>query len=630
MLARRLFGFATVLLFACSGDTPNDVFTDVIGDQITPDSIQGDGGADTTGDSDVDRIVSGRYQIIVHHDIASPLPTLIEQSARFSATVVDYVGGGPAAELPVSFEIVKMTDLDGNPRDDGDAVLDAENIVTDDLGRVENRLYAASVGDIIYTIEISVPDTDTTPVRFPVRVTEVECGCVEVQFEYDGVQEKTSLHDISVAVLPSNLRCGAHLGPTTVINDSLVLAERMASNISGTIKFDCIPAGSNYTIYAKAKGAIDACVAAYSCDRTLVLVPNTCDQVVLNFYDAELKPSGSYKSVDHFDFSKLVEACAGGDTTIVDCATSAGDVGKTICCALNELNKFFKTPGLSIIETFQSLIVYYFGQLAGDIIDLFKDTVANLLTEYLKNNSPEWLQDFFTIGESMMDIINNLELHSDLDLRKPQQYTVQGTHYYQDLVLYWKIGCDPDAPDFADCGKWVLSMEDLQNADIPTDIVGGEFTATIHNFNQFLVHQHELGLHYGRLVLYVLNEIVIKTVTGGKANSLQGVARLWIDCAKIVDGIDRAIGNYLGSNYKATLEQYCNNAVDSIFNFVNGYLEGLTLGSTLMIRGGATLVDDNCDPDLLVDRIVNGTWEGQLQGNAQQATVTGTWEATRK
>ena len=93
MLARRLFGFATVLLFACSGDTPNDVFTDAIGDQITPDSIQGDGGADTTGDSDVDRIVSGRYQIIVHHDIASPLPTLIEQSARFSATVVDYVGG---------------------------------------------------------------------------------------------------------------------------------------------------------------------------------------------------------------------------------------------------------------------------------------------------------------------------------------------------------------------------------------------------------------------------------------------------------------------------------------------------------------------------------------------------------
>lgn len=128
----------------------------------------------------------------------------------------------------------------------------------------------------------------------------------------------------------------------------------------------------------------------------------------------------------------------------------------------------------------------------------------------------------------------------------------------------------------------------------------------------------------------MLNEIVIKTITGGKANSLQDVARLWIDCAKIVDGIDRAIGNYLGSNYKATLEQYCNNAVDSIFNFVNGYLEGLTLGSTLMIRGGATLVDDNCDPDLLVDRIINGTWEGQLQGNAQQATVTGTWEATRK
>ena len=78
-----------------------------------------------------------------------------------------------------------------------------------------------------------------------------------------------------------------------------------------------------------------------ACDRTLVLEPNSCDQVDLTFYDAELKPSGVYESVDHFDFSELLEECAGGETSIVGCATSAGDTGKTICCAIVELNKSY-------------------------------------------------------------------------------------------------------------------------------------------------------------------------------------------------------------------------------------------------------------------------------------------------
>ena len=54
--------------------------------------------------------------------------------------------------------------------------------------------------------------------------------------------------------------------------------------------------------------------------------------------------------VDHFDFTNLVKQCAGGDTTIIKCATSVGDLGQTVCCVLAEMIKFFETPGYTVVE----------------------------------------------------------------------------------------------------------------------------------------------------------------------------------------------------------------------------------------------------------------------------------------
>lgn len=616
------------LAMACGGG--ND--TTGGGDQGPRPDLPVQDVADTGESDDGNRPDDGnhtgqRYQIILHHDASQALSTLVDLSIPFSATIIDYASGGAAVDLPVAFEVVSIHDLDGNIEDDGDGRLDTEHMTTDVHGRVINRFHGETTPDRVYTVEISVPDTDTESVRFDVRVTAAACGCIEVNFQYEGQQEPTSLHDITVSVVPSDFKCGQHLKPTTQLDDEVVLAERVATDLTGTVRFDCVPAGANYSVFAKAMGAVDMCVAAAGCDRTLVLEPDTCDKVTLTFYDAMLSPSGLYESIDHFDFSELIEECAGGETTIVGCATSAGDVGKTICCALAELNKFFANPGLTIIETLQSAIAYYAGQWGSDIIEPFKNAIATVVTDYIKNQSPPWLQDFFTIGESMMDIINHLELHSDLQLLKPQMYTVTGAHFYKELVLYWKVGCDPSAPDYEDCGRWVLKMDDLQDTQIPTEIVGGDFSATISNFNRLLVHEHEVGLHYGKLVLYVLNEIIIKTITNDQASSLIEVVHLWLDCNSIADSIDDILG---GIVERDDIYNVCYDGVDSVFGFVDDYLGALTLGSSLVLRGSATLVDDNCDPDLKVDRLINGVWTGNLQGSSQQAAVTGTWEATLK
>jgi hypothetical protein len=571
-----------------------------------------------------------RYKIIIHGKVDTPRSLLLGQRLEIDATVVDFATDGPADGVPLAFEIVAIHDAMEQIVDDGDGALERDQVSTDDQGNASNSFLSGTIDGRIYTVELTIPDTDTQPVSVRIQTTSAGCGCVEVVLQYDGVQPKTSLKDIVVSLVPADYQCRVHLRMNTELDDEIVIRQALAQDLNTPVRFNCVDAGQAYSVYVRTKGQVDTCVATWGCSRTLPLHEDVCDRIVIGLEDAELNPSGIYDAVDHFDFSNVVEACAGGDTTIVGCATSAGDTGKTICCALNELTKFFQNPGLTVVETFQDILSMYLGSLIASIIDLFKDAVANVLTDYIKNRTPPWMQDFFTIGESMLGIITNLELQSTLELAKPQKYTVAGTHYWTGMVLYWKIGCNPGDPGFDQCGRIELSAEDLAGSDIPLNTLRGDFTANIANFNKLIIFQHEIRLNYGKLVLYVLNDIVIAAITDGKAHSLTEVAHLWIDCPGIAKGIKDALGGAAPANIEKEIENGCKVAVDSVFGFATNYLDALSLSTTMMMSGTGTLVDDNCDSDLKVDRIINGVYDGFLQGSAQQAIITGSFEAVRR
>jgi len=569
--------------------------------------------------------VTSKYEIILLHDTSAPIHMTIGDSFSIHAKVIDYAQAAVAPNVAVAFEISDVTDLIGDPADSY-AMLGAEAAYTDEFGLVHNDFISGGEGGLIYTVTLSAIKAEDKTIQFV--VSDAPCGCINVSLDYEGGLPESSLNTIKVHVLPSDYTCDK-LHPEKPVPVAS-LADKTITDLYGTTQFECVTAGNYYTVFGTARGPY-ACIAASGCDDGVFVQPDKCRDVILKLYLVTLNPTGQYDCVDKFDFSNLVKDCAGGITDPLECVAAGGiDIGKQVCCVLYQLITFFQTPGTTIIMLVKDLASQWIGSLIMDtLFGLFGDIVADVITDYLKNNSPDWMQDFFTIGEDMMGIVTNLEMHSDLLLSKLQNdFTVQGTQYWTGIALYWKFGCDPSDPDYEDCGKMVFSMEDIQNTEFPLDILEGKFTASIADFNKIIINQHAIKLNYGKLVLFVLNEIIISGLTGGQAHSMKEAAYLWIDCGSIADGIFGQIVEWFGGS-KQDVVGLCTGAIDFLLTPIDMFLGALTLDTELSLQGNALLLDDDCD--LLVDQITKGKYTGQVQTSAaSQSAFTGTFEAIRK
>ncbi len=575
-------------------------------------------------------------EIIPLHDTSAPLSVNVGGNLPLHLKVVDYGLGGPAPNVLVLFEVAGVTDLQGNPTQAGPSSgLESEGGYTDAAGMVHTRFFAGTQGGLIYTVRFTARCGEPKDVR--ILVTDLPCGCVNVSLKYEGGLPASSLNTIKVHVLPSDYTCDK-LPPEKPVPQAS-LGDRTITDLYGTTQFECIPAGNYYTVFGTAKGPY-SCIAASGCDDGVFLQPDKCRDVLLELYLVTLNPTGQYLSEDHFDFTNLVKDCAGGITDPLECVTASGiDLGKQVCCILYQLITFFKTPGTTIINLIKDLAKQWIGSLIVDtFFGLFGDAVAKIITDYLKNNSPQWIQDFFKVGEDTLGVITNLELYSDLLLSKLQNnFTVQGTHYWTGLALYWKFGCNPQDPNYKDCGKLVFTLNELGNivgggvcpgTQFPMNLLEGKFTASIADFNKLIINQHAVKLNYGKLVLFVLNEILIASITSCQAHSIKDAAKLWLNCNSIGSGIFGEIWSWFGGS-EQDLVNLCNGAIDFLLTPVDMFLGALTLDTELSLSGSGTLVDDDCD--LLVDRITKGKYSGQVQTSASaQSTFTGTFEAVRK
>jgi len=569
-----------------------------------------------------------RFEILLLHDTSSPISALAGEVFKVRAKVVDYAQGTPGAGVTIHYAITAVVDADGNPVDQFDGAFESEELQTDTDGYAGNDFHTVTNCGLKYTLELSLPGLDAEPKTLDLNIPCAPCGCANVQLSFDGSFPPTALVDFDIYVLPEAYTCNMldNAAPAPV---DAIIADRTIGNLYGTTSFDCIPAGSYYTLYGLGHRAGTNCAVTSGCNEGMFLKPDTCADLTLKMYMATLNPTGKYDCTDHFDFTNLVKQCAGGDTTLLSCATGAGDLGKTVCCVLSELIKFFTNPGETLIETIQTLAEQWIGSLIVDtVFNLFKDAVSKIITNWILNSSPSWLKDFFKIGGDMIKTITHLEMLSDLRLSKlNNNFTMQGDQYWHGLVLYWKFGCDPASPDYDQCGRIPLDLDALNDPMFPTTLLGGKFTAHLIDFDGLLIDQHAIKLNYGELVLYVLDDIIISGITGGKAHSLKEVAHLWLDCAGISTGILGQIASVFGGT-QADIENICNTAVDFVTGFATNWIDNLSLDTEMSINGSAKLVDSNCD--LAIEEITKGVNTGFVQGNSSQAAITGDFACTHQ
>lgn len=550
-------------------------------------------------------------EILLLHDTSVDVPLVAGESFAVRALVRNLETDLYVPGALVAWDIASVTDLDGAPAEGDGAPATEASYTSEDHGVAPVDFLAGTTPGRRYTLRASTDGAD--PVTMTFRVTAATCSCLDpIDVAYQGTFPAAALKKVEVHLLSADVTCG-ELFPEKALPTTL--ADKTLTGVATTTAFDPVcPADRFYTLYAVARNT-DGCPVATACNDGVFLPADTCVPAKLDLLTLTQVVTGCYDVTHVFDFSGLVKECAGGVEDPFACVAAAGqDMGKQACCIVQALVTFFDTPGPLVVDAIVALAKNWIPDiLVGAAEALFGEAVEKAINDWVQKGAPSWVQDFFAKGQELMSIITALELHSELCLSKVEgDNTVKGSQTFTGITLYWN-----GTPH-------TYSLADLQDTQFPLDIVGGGFDSKIASYDKLVIDPHKIKLGYGKLILFVLNELIISGVTNGQANTLQEAIELWIDCSAIADGILGDIAGWFNGD-PDQLEPMCESAIDTLFAPVDLLLGSLQLDTWLSLSGSVTLKDDDCD--LRTERLLDGHWAGQLQtSSASQGDFTGTFE----
>ena len=552
--------------------------------------------ADTSSEVDVDAPPAPRdRELIVLHDTTAPIALRVTESVSLRVKLVDYVRGGPAADAALTFRIVSATD-------GGTGSLNANQVYTDAAGLATVTFRSGTAADKAYTIEVNAADAN--PVRFDVFVSDAPRGSVKVALTYEGA---LALKNVHVRLVPGLYSCGA-LSPVTPPSD--VVAEKTLLGLgAGEVVWHNLPDAQRFTVFATAESQQGGRLAAAGCLDGVAVIAGQENTVTLPLYLLNLNAAGVYDSNAIFDFTGAIPG-------------TVGDV-------IDEISLLFNSPGGFLMRQIKRLAAMYVGELITNaVFGLFEDAVTEAVDEWMFTRSPAWVRDILTVGQDMMQIVNRLEMLAHLSLTKRAGPTqIQGALRWHGIALTWRRGCPREGQPGYDpnCGRRIFSMTDIENTEFPLNLIEGRFTATIQDFDRLSIDNHVIRLNYGRLVIFVLNELILETLTGH--DSLGEAVRSFIDCTALADRIYFGSLSTLGID-EGDVAAFCDSAVDIIITPLTLILEALAVETAIRLSGTAVLED--VDNDLQVDRITNGQYTGNIESDGRAGEpFTDVWQATR-
>ncbi len=519
-----------------------------------------------------------------------PVSAVVYSSKRFKVP-----------NIPVRFSIEGE-----NP---GDARLSVQEATTDADGRADLDLsLGSSAGEL--TLRVTVPASD--PIDVPVRVLPRPTGQLEVSFEGVG---PARIGPIDVFVMPGTNRCPYN--PTVIPFGEL--AKARVSGVDETTNFErqTFTAGEPVTLWARGMcgNASMRTMAAAACQDGVLIPEDGTARLTLTMVVKPLNTVGTFDVIGTYDFTDAIPG-------------TAGEVIRRIDTLFNNTARF-------LIDGIQDLLEYFLGGIIAEVInwviDQVQPMVEDFINQWILDMAPDWLLDFFTIGRDLLQIVNNLEMLSVIRFDKTgSDFTVGGTEEWIGIALYWRLNCGPDDPP--DCGRNEFNMEELLRAERPLEAVFATFNARLNNFNELRMDPHDINLQYGRLILFVLNELILPAVADGAHSLAEAVINV-IDCEGLgwaVTGDDGEWGgSFLGIGVEFDVDDvigWCEGAAEWLGEAAEGILEDLAFDSVLTIEGTCDLYED--DFDLIVDRLENGHYRGWfnvdgIQGNEFQGEFRG-------
>ncbi len=564
-----------------------------------PDAGLGDLGFLPDGGGPV--VVDGSFLAVI------VTPDTIEEQIHNDVTVSVHIfssRGFRVPGIPVRF------DIEGdNP---GHGEVSIQEVVTDEAGKAQSQLSVGSEpGE--YTLVVSAPAAE--PVRVPVAVRPRPTGRLEVSVESVGPGR---LIRSEVYVMPGTNRCPYN--PVVIPFGELVKAT--VSGVGETTSFDGHRFVADEPLTLWARGMVGSNTmstwAAAGCQENVVVPANGTASLTLSMVQRPLNCVGTFDVTGQYDFTDAIPG-------------TAGEV-------IRRLDDLFNNTARFLIDGIQDLLEAFLGGIIATVInwvvDQIQPMVEDWINQWILDIAPDWLLDFFQIGRDLLQIVNNLEMLSVIRFDKTgSDFQVAGTEEWVGIALYWRLNCDADDPP--DCGRHEFNMEDLLQVEQPLEAVFATFNARVNNFNRLRMDPHDVNLQYGRLILFVLNELILPAVADGAHSLTEAVINV-LDCESLawsVCGDDGEWGGeYLGVRVGFDVDDvidWCEGAAGFLGDTVEDILGDLGFDSVLTIEGSCDLYED--DFDLIVDRLESGSYRGWFNVDGLQGDpFTGEFRGDRR
>lgn len=552
---------------------------------------------------------------------AKSLDVQVGKRVPLKVYLLEKTTGEAVSGKSLSYEVVSGGDLGS---------LDTRNVETGEQGGASVNFRAGhSSGDAF--VQVEHPKAGL--LEFRVAVHAKPSGGIRVELVNTG-KTVMPLQDITVRLYETDeLECSQYAPLGSEREEPMRTA--MRESTGRTVEFGGLSSDRPYTVTAVARGDRGQ-VAAGGCQENIQVPADRITEKQLLLQLVPLNPTGRFYTTSHYDFSNALE--------------DSGVVGENIVRVLD----LFENPGAAIYDEVINLIENLVGNLAASAFETLLNQTGldqqfkQMINQAIQGN--DTLCKIREIGRDVRDVVASLEVDSELTIgRLGSDYEFRGRDNWLNVTMYWRAKCDgaiekvcsQDEDDGTaedrkrPCAAIHLVPKQNENDVGDIGVWSSEWTGRLTSYNQLQVERHPLPVRYGKLIQFVLKDVVIPALTDGAAGSLAEAFSHWLGCDALAQSVTGGDGEVCALDQciqADDISSSCEAAVGTVFAAAGLAISELQFDTGIHVGGEATLVETTSDAR--VDYIEDGIWEGYIEvsdsGNSGgRSDISGAWSAER-
>jgi hypothetical protein len=421
------------------------------------------------------------------------LDLIFEEQSSIIAKVVFTDSGAAAPQLPVSFAIVGSA---------GGASLETGMVMTDRDGRAANVL-TTGLNRVAFEVAVSTVQNDgsTLTEYVEIRVDGTYKGTLEVDFAYSDI---VPLSTVTAQLHEGSSNCD------TINYASLpaVFDSRDTTDVESTVVFDRLNEGAVYTVTALAVGPAGNIVAE-GCIVADAILGRAAVEATVPMKLRAVEFEGDY------DFSTQLH--------LNEALPPPADL------IISEIEHFFVDP--------VDLLIYYIAYglegytgLTPEEFATYLDMAALLggygsieqaVYDNVLDRMPGWANDGMNIGGDVTGLLNHLTVGGTMRFANvSDEGALQGEWGWDDFLFQWRYDTDCDFTNTC-CGRQTFSGEEMGIEPVDADFTGSIMPREVAEGSvptaldyDLTIDEHRLGLRYGNLIVFTLNQFVFPAITG--------------------------------------------------------------------------------------------------------------------